>query len=351
MRVSYRVILTFFIISLMIPVSGSVSVSAEHAVILQYHHFGDDTPPSTSVTLEQFDRHLEYLSENKYTVWPLEKIVAYLKDKKELPDRCVAITIDDAYVSIYEEAWPRLRKYGYPFTVFVPTEGVEKGIKSYLTWEQMREMQADGVVFSSHTHTHDYLIRRLPGETENAWIDRMITDIKRSLDLLEEKLGSSSVLFAYPYGEYNVALKQIIRSLGLTGIGQHSGGIWHGSDFAVLPRFPMAAGYAEMDQFATKVRSMPLPVMYEEPVEPVLTEGVLKPALRLTLARGDYYPDSIACYSGGQGRIKVNWVDKEKGILEITPNEDLPKGRSRYNCTARHKTENRYYWYSHLWIR
>ena len=350
MKTSGRMTLLFSCLTVMLLCFSNVSLSAEHAVVLQYHHFGDNTPPVTSVTLEQFDRHLKYLSENEYNVWPLEKIVAYLKDNKELPDRCVAITIDDAYVSVYKEAFPRLKVYGFPFTVFVPTEGVEKGIKSYLTWSQMREMQEAGAVFASHSHSHDYLNRRLPGESEDAWINRVINDIKKSLDLLKEKLGSESKLFAYPYGEYNIALKQIIRSLHLTGIGQHSGAIRHGSDFAELTRFPMAAGYAEMGQFVTKLRSLPLPAISAIPYGPVLPQGKLRPVLRLTLAPGDYLPDSLACYCGGQG-INVRWLDRDEGIVEITTNKDLPKGRSRYNCTARHKKENRYFWYSHLWIR
>lgn len=351
MKKPCRVILILLCITLIILSFNSVSISADHAVVLQYHHFGENTPPSTSVTLEQFDRHLEYLSENEYNVWPLEKIVAYLKEKKELPDKCVAITIDDAYVSVYKEAYPRLKGYGFPFTVFVPTEGVEMGIKSYLTWEQMREMRAAGAVYASHSHKHDYLIRRYPGESEDAWINRVTNDIEKSLNILKEKLGSTSKLFVYPYGEYNIALKQIIRSLGLTGLGQHSGAVWQGSDFAVLSRFPMAGDFADLNQFITKVRSLPLPVTLAIPYEPVLTQGELKPVLRLTIAPGEYLPDSLTCYSGGQGRINVQWLDRDKGIVEITPNKELSKGRSRYNCTARHKKENRYFWYSHLWIR
>ena len=347
----HRMILIFTCFTLILLVFSPAAHSSGHAVILQYHHFGDNTPPSTSITPEQFDRHLEYLSENKYNVWPLEKIVAYLKEKKELPERCVAITIDDAYVSVYEEAWPRLKVYGFPFTVFVPTEGVEKGIKSYLTWEQMREMQGAGGAFASHSHRHAYLIRRHAGEGEDAWIDRMLKDIGTSLDILKEKLGSGSRLFVYPYGEYNIALKQIVRSMGLTGIGQHSGPIWQGSDFGALPRFPMAGGFADMDQFITKVRSVPLPVVSVEPNGPVLPDGVVEPVLRLTISPGDYLPGSLACYSGGQGRINVRWIDRDEGVVEIIPNKALSKGRSRYNCTARHKKENRYFWYSHLWIR
>jgi peptidoglycan/xylan/chitin deacetylase (PgdA/CDA1 family) len=351
MKISRKIRLLIIHIALMLFCSVPALYAAEHAVVLQYHHFGDDTPRVTSVTLEQFDRHLEYLAENDYTVWHLEKIVSYLKEGKELPERCVAITIDDAYVSVYEKAWPRLRKYNYPFTVFVPTEGVQKRLKSYLTWGQMREMQKTGVVFASHTHTHDYLVRRLPGESEDEWVDRVINDINTSLEILREELGSVSSLFAYPYGEYNTALKQIVRSLGLTGVGQHTGAIWKGDDFAVLPRFPMAADFADIGEFIVKVRSMPLPVISVEPREPVLPEGETKPVLRLTLEPGDYSRDSLACYAGGQGRINARWVDREKGIVEITPGKDLPRGRSRYNCTVRHKKENRYFWYSHLWIR
>ncbi len=326
-------------------------LAADHAVILQYHHFGDDTPPSTSVTLKQFDLQLSYLLEHGYNVWPLEKIISFLKERKGLPDKCVAITIDDAYVSVYERAYPRLRKYGFPFTVFVPTGGVDKGIKSYLSWGQMREMQKYGAAFASHSSSHDYLIRRHEGEGREEWKDRVTKDIKHSLKRLKEETGRTPGLFAYPYGEYNTDLKDIINGLGLTGLGQQSGAVWSGSDFGVLPRFPMAAHYADREQFITKVQSLPLPVKSSVPDEPVLPPGVSMPLLSLTLMPGSYDPDSLACYTGGQGKIHVTWPDRDAHMLEIRAKGPLPKGRSRYNCTARHKKENRYFWYSHLWIR
>ncbi len=325
-------------------------LAADHAVILQYHHFGEDTPPSTSVTMTQFDSHLKYLAENKYTVWPLDKIISYLNEKKPLPDNCVAITIDDAYVSVYEKAYPRLKEYSYPFTVFVPTKGVIGGIKSYLTWEQMREMQNSGANFASHSHRHDYLIRKLIGETEIEWRDRVEDDIRQSLILLKEKLDSDSKIFAYPYGEYNTALKGIIRGLGLIGVGQQSGAVWQGSDFTVLPRFPMAAHFADLEQFIMKIDILPLPVITATPDDPVLPKEVSIPSMKLHLAPGDYIPDSFSCYIGGQKTI-VNWLDRDKLIVEVRADQPLPVGRSRYNCTAMHKTSNRYFWYSHMWIK
>ncbi|MCK4305951.1 MAG: polysaccharide deacetylase family protein [Candidatus Eisenbacteria sp.] len=326
-------------------------VSAENsAVILQYHHVGDDTPPSTSVTLEQFGKHLTYLDEHGYNVWSLERVVSSLQGGKQLPENCVAITIDDAYRSVHDEAFPRLKERGWPFTVFVSTEGVDLGIRSYMTWDQMRELSRSGVVFAPHSHTHGHLVYRQEGESEQEWRNRVTRDIQLSMERLEQELGSVPNLFAYPYGEYNAELKRIVLDLDLVGLGQQSGAIWPGSDFGALPRFAMSVRYAGMEDFVPKVRSLPLPVLSAEPDDPFLQPGISKPVLRLQLAPGDYQEDRLACYASGQGAIEVRWIDREKRIVELVAVNSLPLGRSRYNITAPHTDGGRYYWYSHLWI-
>ncbi len=347
-KITLSQLLSLIIVLLFIK---SFSLAADHAVILQYHHFGDDTPPSTSVTLRQFDDHLLFLKENKYNIWHLEKIVKHIQEGKQLPEKCIAITIDDAYTSVYERAFPRLKELGWPFTVFVATKGIDEGLKSYMTWEQMRNMQDFGASFASHSNSHAYLIRQGSKELEEEWKNRVTKDILISMKRLKEELGSASNLFAYPYGEYNSALKEIVNNLHLIGFGQHSGAVWKGSNFLALPRFPMAAHYADMEQFITKVRSLPLPVIYESPDCPVLLQGIYKPILSLKLFQGDYLKDSLTCYASEQGEIKVNWKDYDNLVFEVVANDLLPNGRSRYNCTALHKKEDRYYWYSHLWIR
>lgn len=333
------------------PCFVSFASAAQSAVILQYHHFGSDTPPSTSVTMEQFEQHLQYLYENGFSVWPLEKIVSYLQEQKELPDKCVAITIDDAYISVYERAFPLLKKYGWPFTVFVATEGVDRGFASYLSWDQMREMTNNGAAFAGHSHTHSYLINRLAGESEKDWRERVTKDIRTSFARLKDEIGVESRLFAYPYGEYNIALKDIVTGMGLVGFGQQSGAVWPGSDFGALPRFPMSAGYAAMKEFIIKVNCLPLPVVSAEPDDPELPGDMLKPVLHLEIADGDYEKETLACYLSGLGLLRLQWIDRDRGIVEVAPNAPLPEGRSRYNCTALHRDQSRYFWYSHLWIR
>jgi peptidoglycan/xylan/chitin deacetylase (PgdA/CDA1 family) len=324
--------------------------AADHAVILQYHHFGNGLPPSTSVTVERFKEQLDALEENNSSVWSLSEIISYLKQGKSLPDMCVGITIDDAYRSVYEKAYPLLLGYNFPATVFVATEGVDMNLKTYLSWDQMREMRKHGITFASHTHTHPYLIRTRKGESIAEWKSRVKKDIITSVKRLESELDIHVDFFAYPYGEYNTRLKEIVRELNLVAFGQQSGAIWSGSDFAALPRFPVSGVYSEIKSFKTKIRSLALPVISEQPESPILSPGNRLPVLRLKLKPGDYIPGSIACYVSGQGKVDIKWIDKEKNIFEAVAKYPLPKGRSRYNFTAIHKDGGRYYWYSHLWI-
>nr|MBP7066440.1 chitin deacetylase [Ferrovibrio sp.] len=102
-----------------LPMGAVLPVAAaEHATILMYHRFGEDRIPSTNIRLEQFEAHLAELTSGQYRVLPLPEIVAKLKKGEPLPDRAVALTADDAYLSIATEGWPRIKKAGLPFTLF-----------------------------------------------------------------------------------------------------------------------------------------------------------------------------------------------------------------------------------------
>ena len=210
--------------------------AANHCVILQYHHFSNDTPAITSVTPEQFDKHLEYLNSHDFKVLPLRYVVHALKHRQDLPDRCVSLTVDDAYSSVYRNALPRLQKLGWPLTVFVNTQGVDQSVSSYMTWGQMREMSRQGVTFENHGHGHIHTLRKLVNESDDEWRQRVMRDISIAQQRITEEIGIAPELFAHPYGEYNAAVLDIIRRMGLTGFGQQSGPAWPGADFGALPR-------------------------------------------------------------------------------------------------------------------
>lgn len=336
--------------------TGAAGAEISNAVVFMYHRFGETAYASTNVQLGQFDAHLQHLAAEHYQIWPLQRIVEHLQKGQAIPDRTVAITVDDAYLSVYTQAYPRLKRRGWPFTVFVSTDAVDQHLPAFMSWAQMREMQRDGVVFANHSSSHDYLIRHKPGESRTAWRERVAADIARAQRRLTEELGEPPMLFAYPYGEYDGALADLVKELGFVAFGQHSGAIGPWSDLRALPRYPMAEAFADLAEFRAKAASLALPVREVEPWDPVIS-GETPPLMKATLAPSDARLSALSCFDNHGDKIEVNWIRQDSGnttgtaVFTARARQALPKGRSRYNCTAPSAQANRYYWFSHPWIQ
>jgi len=330
---------------------NSVVAGERQAVVLMYHRFGESQHPSTNIKPEQFDAHLDYLSQMGYEIWPLRKVVEHLAGKRPFPGLVVSISIDDAYLSVFTEAYPRLKKRGWPFTVFVSTDVVDHRSSGFINWQQMREMQAHGVSFENHSSSHDYLVRREPGETDNKWLERVTADITHAQKRITEELGTAPGLFAYPYGEYTTALANSVRDMGLIAFGQQSGPAGLDSDQRALPRFPIAEQFAAIDSFGQKVQTLAFTVLEVNPWDPLLDKHA-DTAPRMLVRVGDSTArlDQLACFVAGQGRVEVEWVDRDARHFALQAPKVLPAGRGRYNCTAPSLQSGRYYWFSHLWI-
>ncbi len=340
-----------FITIIVAPVANSVATSTDGAVILMYHHFGEARYPSTNISLQQFDSHLDYLEKNNFQVWSLERIIKQLNSQQPFPGKVVAITIDDAYRSVYSNAYPRLKQRRWPFTVFVSTDTVDKKMPAFMSWDQMREMQQHGATFANHSSYHDFLIEHKDNETASAWQHRIRRDLQHAQQRLQRELGTAPALFAYPYGEYNLPLQQIVKELGWTAFGQQSGVVSRYSDRLALPRYPMAEQFATLAQFRTKVMSLPMPIITSTPSSPVLGKKN-PPMLQLTLAdNGDIQLDQLNCFASNQGPTSVRWLDKVNGRFTVEARQPFDNRRNRYNCTAPSRERGRYYWYSQLWIQ
>lgn len=331
---------------------GLLSSTAHAAVVFMYHRFGEDRYPSTSVRLEQFDAHLEHLAAAGYQVWPLARIAEQLQAGIALPDKVVAITVDDAYSSVYEQAWPRLRERGWPFTVFVATDPVDRQLRGYMRWEQMREMAAAGVHFANHSRRHDKLHIRLPGETAVDWAERVRADLAHAEQRLRAELGAAAVpasprLFAYPYGEYSLELTDLLAELGYVAFGQHSGAVGPESDLQALPRFPMAEAYADLPEFRQKAAALPLPLREREPLDPILGDNN-PPRFSASIGPTRTSPARLTCYASNQGRLTVQWLADRR--FSVQAGKPYPPGRARYNCTLPAGEPGRFYWYSQPWI-
>ena len=338
------------LLGLGLTLGASAVRAADSAVILMYHHVDHGTPSSTSVTPERFAEHLDYLEREGFAVLPLRRVLEALRAGDGLPDKTVALTFDDGYISVLEQAAPLLKEKGWPFTVFVSTDYVDRGYGNYLSWDQLRMLTDQGATIGNHSRTHAHLVRRERGESAQAWRERIRGEIVDAAERLSDEVGDGAIpAFAYPYGEYDAGVKEIVAELELFGLGQHSGAAGTQSDPLALPRFPIAVGYDAPADFTQRVRSRPLPARIKGDERHVLEPGDTRPELTLDIGAGDFDLGQLACYASGQGAMEL-----ERNGREITarPRERLEAGRVKYNCTAPATTERGlYYWYSYPWMK
>jgi len=329
-----------------------LSITSHAASVLIYHHVSNTMPASTSISPERFIAQMDYLAENNFNVVPLAELTEKLKKGEALPDKTVAITFDDSYADVYASAYPILKKRGWPFTFFINTEAVGSG-KLFINWAQLREMAKHGVTIANHTTRHDHLVRLQKNETLDAWQKRILMDINTAQKKIETEIGSAPKLFAYPYGEYNAVLKQLLKQQGYFAFTQQAGRLGAQTDWQTLPRFPFGGSYTDLPGFIEKVNALPMPVksieFYAENKKPladmVLTAGA-KPYLVLTLNNNSLL-QKVRCFSSNEGAINVA-VRGEK--LWIQAKQALPQGRTKFTCTAASDQRGRFYWFTQLWL-
>ncbi len=323
-------------------------------VVLQYHHVSDKTPRSTSISPELFKAHMAYIEKRQFRVLDILTLKRILQKGEALPDASVVITFDDGYKSVYKHAFLELKKRAWPFAVFINTKSHDEKNPHFMSWEELKELQDAGAVIGNHTDSHPYLIRRRSGEAFKQWQKRRALEIEFAEQRIKKKLGKSHKLFAYPFGEFDQSLKSYLKENAYLAFGQQSGPIASNSDLQNIPRFPFGGAYGQLDDFSTKLLSLPFPQARVKVTtengkvlsDPELPAGIGRPVLRIASPLMNYIGET-ACYASGQGKINT---DVKGGVLVAQAKTDLPSGRSRYNCTARAGGE-RYYWYSQLFIR
>jgi peptidoglycan/xylan/chitin deacetylase (PgdA/CDA1 family) len=321
------------------PEKAPLATQMTNAAILLYHHVSTQTPSSTSVTPDTFKSHMEYIA-NNHTVLPLTDIVDAIVQHKPLPQDAVAITFDDGYANIYENAHPILTKLGFSYAVFINPNEIGVAPKQ-LTWKEVKIMHDEGVIFANHTLDHLHMLN--DEFTDKDWLERVWNNVEAAEKKIESELGISLKYLAYPFGEYNLALAAKLEENGYIGFGQHSGAVGETSNLQALPRFPAAGPYANLKTLKTKLNSLSMPVVHTTHAEPRVLSNTVSDPLTLTVTKEDVSLSQVNCFYSGKN-IKTH-VDEEKVSFAIE--STLPIGRSRVNCTAPSKSmSGRFYWYS-----
>jgi peptidoglycan/xylan/chitin deacetylase (PgdA/CDA1 family) len=250
-----------------------------------YHHVSSESPPWLlgAVASNDFEREIAHLCKVTRIV-PIDWLVNQLYQGRDIPSKAVCITFDDGYKDNYNFAYPILRKYNAPATIFLTTGYIESsetfwdyklrfavwntgvttfdiaGLGSYrlksprdrllamnkiqadllklpereknlliekllkvlgvdipnrfgerfmLSWEEILEMIENGISFGAHTVTHPTLTRLA--------IEEAREEIIRSKRDIEERLGKPCTLFAYPNGDFNTEIIELVKESGFQG--------------------------------------------------------------------------------------------------------------------------------------
>lgn len=322
--------------------AGAVSPAVADLVVLQYHHVSDSTPPSTSTTVSLFESQLDMIEELALEVVPLESGIRQALAGELDTKQQIAITFDDAYDSVYHTAAPLLEEKGFPYTVFVNTDGI--GGNGYMTWDQLEEFADNNrITIANHSKDHDHMVQR-PGENKEAWRERTRMNLDDAQKVLEQKLGTDRPMFAYPYGEYSEPVEAMLDDRGWYGFGQQSGAVGSHSHDTRLPRFPMADAYGQLESLKPKLTSRAFPVDAEQLPDGVISEN--PPTLSFVLPES-MPAERLNCFASGQGR--VDFAVASDGQITLTAPESFNSRRFRYNCTYP-AGNGRFYWLSQQWL-
>ncbi len=291
-----------------------------------YHRFEENRYPSTNIKVNDFKKHLKIIEESKIKFINPREFENELKNNKL--ERKILLTIDDGFLSFYENAWPILKEKKIPFILFVSTR--EVGAFNYMSWDQIKEIsREDFVEIGNHSHTHEYL-----ADENNEIIKK---DIEKSISIFKKELGKNSIFFSYPFGEYSNDFKEIIKNFGFKyALGQHSGVMDETKDFYELPRYPINEKYGEIKRFKSLTKTLPFKYKKISPEEKYLLQDKNPPLVKIEFFNDIKNLKSVGCYSNEGNKWRKSDIKFENSnTLAIKIAEKFTGERGRINCSLR----------------
>ena len=287
--------------------------------------------------MDVFQSHIKLIKNQNYQFIEANEFIEkfnYPKKKKK-----ILLTIDDAFKSFYDEAWPLLKKNQIPFILFVSTEPV--GNKGYMTWEQILEIEKeDFVTIGHHSHSHEYLIESSDEE--------FILDIEKASKIFNEKIGYVPKLFSYPFGEYSEFMRNFISKNFSYAFGQHSGVIDVNKEKFQLPRFPINENYGKIKRFESIIKSYPLEYKKLTPTEKKINKETNPPKFKVEFFKNQKNIKNIICYSNEGNIWKKSLTNINDNFLTIDFREPFKPRRGRINCSL--NDNGRWRWFGTQFI-
>ena len=289
---------------------------------LMYHRFDENKYPSTNIRMDIFKQHIEIIKDLKYDFYDPKDLKENFYIKKT--EKKILITIDDAFSSFYEVAWPYLKKENIPFILFVSTETVGKN--GYMTWDQINELEKEtNAYIGNHSHSHDYLV-----DLKN---EDFIKDINTANKIFMEKLGYNPIFFSYPFGEYSNFIKKYVSQYFKFSFGQHSGVIDVNKNPYELPRFPINEKYGDLERFKFLINLQPLQFKNLFPIEKYITKNNNPPIFYVEFFKEQKNVSTINCFSDEGNKWEKSNTYFSNNKLSIKFRDKFYFRRGRINCS------------------
>jgi len=306
-------------------------VSNSRVIVFCYHRFEDPARDSLALTPKDFEAQMQALKDAGITVISMADFLAWRRGEKEIPEKSAVISIDDGYISGYSVAWPILKKFDYPFTMYIYTNYVSSGGKS-VTWDQLREMADAGVDIGSHSVSHASMTKK-GSKTDAEYEEWLLNELAGSKAILERELGIPMRTFAYPFGIHNERVQQLGLQSGyealFTVYGQK---VPQNAPAPAIGRYAIESTKPEVFQSAIKftggaaaVRStaqLAASNMLTQPMEGEVVKDPF-PEIKVNLAAlGNVDPKSIEVLVSGFGIVPHNY-DAQTKLLTVKLRQKL----------------------------
>ena len=302
-----------------------------------YHRFDENEYPSTNIKMNVFLKHIKLIKDLNYEfIHPedFQKNFNIPKRKKK-----ILLTIDDAFQSFYEVAWPFLKDNKIPFILFVSTEPV--GNNGYMNWDQIKEIDNQSfAIIGHHSHSHEYLIDKSDQD--------FVKDIELADKIFKKEIGYVPKLFSYPFGEYSEFMRNYISKNSSYAFGQHSGVIDVNKEIFELPRFPINENYGELERFTSIIKTYPLEYKELLPKEKELNGSNNPPNFSVEFFENQKNIKNINCYSNEGNKWEKSNITLNNNTLSIKFREAFFPRRGRVNCSL--NDNNKWRWFGAQFI-
>ena len=303
-------------------------VSEKGIIALMYHRFEENKYPSTNIRINDFIKHIELIKNSNIEFIDEKTLKEIILKKKNYSEKKILLTIDDAFLSFYKNAWPILQKEKIPFILFVNTREINNRHPNYMSWDQIREIHQSNLgIIGGHSFSHEYLAF--------ATEDEVIKDINKSIEDYKRELNFNPEIFSYPFGEYSLEVKNIVKKLGyVMAFGQHSGVIHQRSDIFELPRFPINESYGTLDRFSFLLNTSPLPYKFFKPDEKLLKTNN-PPNIEIEFEQNVRNINCFTNEGGSWKKSEITYLDNN--WIRVLLKEKYQPRRGKINCTLKMK--------------